>query len=90
MKKITGKITGLIVLLLSIALAPINGTMAQIICDISIDTPPPVCPDIYFELSVFEEPDLIFNWQKKKGIHLQPLETNRFWVHQSLILLFLE
>jgi PKD repeat protein len=67
MKKITGKITGLIVLLLSIALAPINGTMAQIICEISIDTPPPVCPDIYFELSVFEESDLIFNWQKKEG-----------------------
>ena len=41
--------------------------MADIICDISIDTPMPVCPGIYFELSVFEEPNQIFDWQQKIG-----------------------
>lgn len=40
---------------------------AQIICDISIDTQMPVCPDVYFELSVFEEPNQTFDWQIQEG-----------------------
>ena len=67
MKSITGKIFGLLALLSGLTLAPVNTIMAQIICEISIDTPPPVCPDVYFELSVFEEPNLTFDWQKKVG-----------------------
>ncbi|MBC8320653.1 MAG: gliding motility-associated C-terminal domain-containing protein [Bacteroidetes bacterium] len=62
-----GKIAGLFTVLFSLIFAPVNVTRAQIICDISIDTPLPVCPDIYFELSVFEEPNLVFDWQKKSG-----------------------
>ncbi len=37
------------------------------ICDVSIDTPMPVCPGIYFELSVFEEDNQTFEWQIKEG-----------------------
>lgn len=32
-----------------------------------MDIPMPVCPGIYFELSVFEEPNLKFEWQEKQG-----------------------
>ncbi len=67
MKRKEGKIACLFALLLGLALAPISNTKAQIICDISIDTPMPVCPDISFELGliVFVEPNLTFDWQEK-------------------------
>ncbi|NQU33410.1 MAG: gliding motility-associated C-terminal domain-containing protein [Bacteroidetes bacterium] len=67
MKRKTGKITRLMTLLLIATIAPMFNTMAQMICDISIDTPMPVCPGIYFELSVFEELNQTFTWQEKKG-----------------------
>lgn len=64
MKRKTGKITSLFILLLLIALVPVNTLKAQI-CEISNDTEEPVCPDIYFELSIigFVEPSYVFNWQ---------------------------
>lgn len=40
---------------------------AQVDCTISIDTPVPVCPDSYFELSVFEGPNQVFDWQRQQG-----------------------
>ncbi len=67
MKRKTGKIARLMTLLLIATIAPMFNTMAQMICDISIDTPMPVCPDIYFELSVFEELNQTFIWQEKVG-----------------------
>jgi len=67
MKRISGKVASLVAVLFSLIFAPVVDTEAQVICDISIDTPMPVCPDIYFELSVFEEPNLTFEWQKKEG-----------------------
>lgn len=67
MKRIAVKIACLSALLFSLTFAPLSNTKAQIICDISIDTPMPVCPDIYFELGliVFIEPNLTFDWQEK-------------------------
>ena len=35
---------------------------AQVICEISIDTPPPVCYDNFFELSVLEQPGVTYYW----------------------------
>jgi len=67
MKRKTGKISGLIIMLLTIMLGHVQVIKAQIICDISIDTPMPVCPDTYFELSVFQEENQTFNWQIKQG-----------------------
>lgn len=67
MKRIAVKITCLFALLFGLTFTPSGNTKAQIICDISIDTPMPVCPDIYFELGliVFVEPNLTFDWQEK-------------------------
>lgn len=65
MKRIIGKITVLFAVLFGLALAPFNGTVAQITCNISIDPPRPVYTGIYFELSVLEEPNLIFDWEEK-------------------------
>ena len=43
MKSISGKIASLVAVLFSLILVPVVDTEAQIICDISIDTPMPVC-----------------------------------------------
>ncbi len=67
MKRITEIVFGMFTVLIGLVILPVNSSMAQVLCDISIDTPPPVCPDVYFELSVFEEPNLTFDWQKKSG-----------------------
>ncbi len=56
----------LILFVLMLGLIPAKMT-AQVICDISIDTQMPVCPGIYFELSVFEEEHLTFEWQEQSG-----------------------
>ncbi|MFK5856111.1 MAG: gliding motility-associated C-terminal domain-containing protein [Bacteroidota bacterium] len=63
--KIIGKIAILIIVFVAFNLSSFKLAKANMICDISIDTPMPVCPGIYFELSVFEEPNQTFNWQKK-------------------------
>ena len=65
MKNITGKTIALSALIFTFSIFFTNVLRAEVLCDISIDTPMPVCPDIYFELSVFEEPNLIFDWQKE-------------------------
>jgi len=65
MKNITGKAIVLFAIILTLNFVATKVAKAEVICEISIDTPMPVCPDIYFELSVFEEPNLIFNWQKE-------------------------
>ncbi len=65
LKKLIGRIIIFIIPIIAINIASAKIATAQVICDISIDTPTPVCPDAYFELSVFEEPNLIFDWQKK-------------------------
>ena len=39
--------------------------IAQPNCNISIDTPTPVCPGIYFELSVFDQPQFKYIWEQK-------------------------
>ena len=67
MKRITGKITRLIALTIGMAFIPFNTVVSQVLCDISLDTPMPVCPEIYFELSVFEEQNLKFDWQIKEN-----------------------
>jgi hypothetical protein len=66
MKSIKGIFTALF---LTFALLSSSVTLfgQRLICDISIDTPMPVCPGIYFELSVFEEEHLTFEWQIKDG-----------------------
>ncbi len=58
-KKIIKQIVTGVVLLM---LFPFRYADAQINCDISIDTPPPVCYDNFFELSVLEQPGLIYKW----------------------------
>ena len=40
---------------------------AEVYCEISIDSPMPVCPGTYFELSVFEGPNQVFDWQRQEG-----------------------
>jgi hypothetical protein len=40
---------------------------AEVYCEISIDTPMPVCPGTYFELSVFEGANQVFDWQRQEG-----------------------
>lgn len=67
MKRIMRNSTGLIVLLFAILTIPVKVISSDLICDISIDTPMPVCPGIYFELSVFEEENQIFEWQIVTG-----------------------
>lgn len=67
MKKLVGSLNRMIVLLSVMLFIPIVSLNSQVLCDISIDTPMPVCPDTYFELSVFEEPNLTFEWQIFNG-----------------------
>ncbi len=45
----------------------VETTSAEILCDITIDTPMPICPNTYFELGIigFVEPSYIFYWQIK-------------------------
>lgn len=65
MKFIINKIVFLIVLLFVSGFVFSQTNTKAMICDISIDTQMPVCPDAYFELSVFEEPNQIFDWQQE-------------------------
>lgn len=73
MERIVGKIACLFTLVFSLTFAPLSNTKAQIICDISIDTPMPVCPNSFFKLGIigFIEPSYIFDWQKEiDGIYI--------------------
>lgn len=65
LKKSIGRIIILFISIIVVNIASTKNAIAQVVCDISLDTPMPVCPDIYFELSVFEEPNLTFEWQKE-------------------------
>jgi len=67
MKIIIAKVLKLTTLFILLVLVQVKANSAEVICDISMDTPMPVCPGIYFELSVFEEPNLTFEWQEKQG-----------------------
>ena len=67
MKKARGHIKLLVLLLFISTLLPISSYSQVINCDISIDTPMPVCPGIYFELSVFEDEHYTFEWQEQSG-----------------------
>ncbi len=55
--------------LLITALILISATLgiSQPDCTISLDTPQPVCRGIYFELSVFDQPQYKYNWEMKDG-----------------------
>lgn len=66
MKVIKATISKVLFLLVVLFTLPVSAVSTKLICDISIDTPMPVCPGIYFELSVFEEPNLKFEWQIKE------------------------
>lgn len=68
MKRITGKIIILFILMFVITVTRVNEVKAQLTCDIElVGATMPVCPDIYFELqlSVSGNPYLIFDWQKE-------------------------
>ncbi|MAZ93003.1 MAG: hypothetical protein CMF58_01165 [Lentimicrobiaceae bacterium] len=67
MKIIIAKVLKLTTLFILLVLVQVKAHSAEVICDISMDIPMPVCPGIYFELSVFEEPNLKFEWQEKQG-----------------------
>lgn len=67
MKIIIAKVLKLTKLFILLVLVQVKAHSAEVICDISMDIPMPVCPGIYFELSVFEEPNLKFEWQEKQG-----------------------
>ncbi len=67
MKKSIAKVSRSIFLIFAFIATSISAINAQMICDISIDTPMPVCPESYFELSVFEEQNQTFTWQIKDG-----------------------
>jgi len=64
-KNITGRAILLFAFIFTLNIIFTGAVKAEVICEISIDTPMPLCPDIYFELSVFEEANLIFDWQKE-------------------------
>jgi len=68
MKRIKGSIKNILALLIIVLITPVGLIQAQLFCDISIDTPTPVCSDAYFELSVFENPNQTFEWQVYNGI----------------------
>jgi len=65
LKYLRGKAIVLFAIILTINIVFISAVKAEVECLISIDTPMPVCPNAYFELSVFEEPNLTFNWQEE-------------------------
>lgn len=65
--KIYREIPKVLLLVLVMLTSVVNINAQRLICDISIDTPMPVCPGIYFELSVFEEENQKFEWQIKEG-----------------------
>ena len=67
MKKAKGQIVLLVLLMFLSALLPAKSYSQVINCDISIDTPMPLCPGIYFELSVFEDEHYKFEWQEQSG-----------------------
>ncbi len=60
-------------LILFMFVVGINKIQAQPECVISIDTPMPVCPDTYFELSVFEAPHQVYEWLKLAGSTYVPV-----------------
>ncbi len=66
MKILTGKIAGLVLLLFGLSFAPANGTQAQEICDIWIESQP-ICPDVYFELepNTPDQPYFVYDWLQK-------------------------
>ena len=68
MKRTSGNMRSIFTIVIFILISTITSMNAQVLCDIDIDTPMPVCPDTYFELSVFgEEPNLKFEWQTYDG-----------------------
>jgi CHU domain-containing protein len=70
MKRITGKVTRLTSLFLLLLIIAVNTSYSQsrIDCAIKMDgTQMPVCPDIYFELFVFEQANQKYDWQIKNG-----------------------
>ncbi len=67
MKELMGKFIIFTTLVIVFIFASTETIISQIVCDISIDTQIPVCPETYFELGIigFVEPSYTFNWQKK-------------------------
>jgi len=51
------------ILLSLLLLSGLAEVKSQVVCDITIDNPPPVCPNTDFQLSVPDQENCIYNWQ---------------------------
>ncbi len=69
MKRTTGEVTKFALLILILTFVSINSSYSQsrVDCEIKTDETFPVCPDLFFELFVFEGPNQKYNWEVKEG-----------------------